>query len=156
MNSIAQQELPLLDQTLNIRHELLETLTDADLTFKIEGNPTLGELLKESLDTEHQYADSFSKDTHDWTLTVTDASATSVQSLKEGFSNTEQAFKESFSGLSEEEVQSKIIDRGAFQVPVRVQFHIYREAFLIYCAKITVYLKAMNKPLTPQLKTWVG
>ena len=146
----------LLEQTLNIRHEFLDALTDADLAFQIEGNPTLGELLKESLDTEHQYADSFSTDKHNWSLTFPDASATSVQSLKDGFAKTEQAFKVSLSALSEEEAQSKIIDRGAFQVPVRVQFHIYREAFLIYFAKITVYLKAMNKPLTPQLKAWIG
>jgi len=156
MNSIAQQELPLLEQTLNLRHELMDVLQDSDLTFKIDGNPTLGELLKQAAETEQQYADSFTTCNHDWTLTLDPGLATSVVALKDAFAHSEQAFKNALSGLSEAEAEARIIDRQHMTIPVRVQFHIYREAFLIYMAKVSVYLKAMGKPVPDQMATWIG
>lgn len=156
MNSVAQQQIGLLDQTLNMRHELLAGLQDADLAYKIDGNPTLGELLKQAAETEQQYADSFTTGQHNWSLTLDPGLATSVAALKDAFAHSEQAFKAGFSGLSEIDVQSKMIDRMHMQIPAGVQFHIYREAFLIYMAKVAVYLKAMGKPLPTQLGEWIG
>ena len=60
-----------------------------------------------------------------------------------------------FSALSEEEVQTRRIDRG-FPAPVRTQLHIYREALLIFYAKAVVYLHALNKPLPKQMVEWIG
>ena len=37
-----------------------------------------------------------------------------------------------------------------------VQFHIYREALLIFCAKAHVYLKALGKRVTGPWQWWIG
>lgn len=155
MNSFAEQQLPLLDMTLALRHELMPTLTDEDLAFQIEGNPTLGGILKQFAETEQQYADSFVAGKHDWSLTLEPELATSVEALKARYAQTEKAFKDNLSSLSEEDVANRIIDREHMQVPATVQFHIYREAFLIYSAKIVVYLRAMGKEVPEQLNMWI-
>ncbi|MAU09582.1 MAG: hypothetical protein CL607_07165 [Anaerolineaceae bacterium] len=156
MNSFAEQQLPLLDMTLALRHELMPTLTDEDLAFQIAGNPTLGGILKQFAETEQQYADSFVTAKHDWSLTLEPELATSVEALKARYAQTEQAFKDKLSSLSEEDVANRIIDREHMQIPVSTQFHIYREAFLIYSAKIVVYLRAMGKEVPEQLTMWIG
>lgn len=157
MNAVAQQEFAILDQTWNMRHELLNVLTDDDLAFKIEGNPTLGDVLAGLVATEQRYADSFTTGKHDWLMTLDDPDlATSVEALKAGFAKTEVAFKNAFANLSDDEANTKMIDRHGMHLPVRVHFHVYREAFLIDHAKVVVYLNAMGKELPPQLQLWIG
>ena len=156
MNSIAEQQMPILNQTLNMRHELLDALTDADLAHRIDGNPTLGELLKEAAEVEQQYADSFTTGTHNWSTRLDDDLATRIEALRAAFARSEQALKDNFGGLSETEVQSKMIDRIHMQIPASIQYHLFREAFLISMAKVAVYLKAMGKPLPTQLGQWIG
>ena len=155
MNTFATEQLPLIDMTLNLRHELMDALSDEDLAFKITGNPTLGGLMKQFAETEQQYADSFVTGKHDWSLMLEPELATSVSALKARFAKSEKAFKDNLSSLSDEEV-GKIIDRQHIQIPATVQFHIYREAFLIYSAKIVVYLRAMGKQVPEQMDMWIG
>ncbi len=59
-------------------------------------------------------------------------------------------------GLEEADL-ARSIDRGhGFAPPVPVQFHIYREALLIFCAKAHVYLKALGKRVTGPWQWWIG
>ena len=48
MNTLVERELPLLEQTLSLRTQLLDVLTDADLGHALPGNPSLGELCREA------------------------------------------------------------------------------------------------------------
>jgi len=61
------------------------------------------------------------------------------------------------SGLSEGDVRDKQIDRGqGFTPSVYVQFLIYHEAVLIFYAKASAYLKALEKPYPDEWKVGIG
>ena len=57
--------------------------------------------------------------------------------------------------LSEDNVQNRLIDRG-FPMPPRVQLHCFREALLIFYGRAVFYLKALDKPVSPQAQMWIG
>ena len=81
---------------------------------------------------------------------------TRVSVLREWYARSDAALKAALHALGEEDVQGKQIDRGAYSVPVGVQFHIYRESILIFCAKASVYLRSLGKELPEQWRQWIG
>lgn len=158
-NSLVQQQFGILDQTLIMRQQVLDILTDDDLAFALPGNPTLGELFRREGEFEQMYADSFKTLTHDWTYQYTDATTveTSVAALRTWFTQIEGDLKANASALTEEQIHGQMVDRGeGFVFPVMIQFHLYRETLLIFYAKVVVYLRAMNKTLPQQLALWIG
>jgi hypothetical protein len=49
------------------------------------------------------------------------------------------------------------VDRGhGFTPSLYDQCKIYHEAYLIFCAKASIYLKALEKQLTGQWRSWIG
>lgn len=159
MNSIAQQMFPVLDMTLAMRHQLLDIITDADLSFALPHNPTLGTLCREMGETDRMYIDSFKTFKHAWGYRHDDASVEgSTDKLRAWYTQNADDLKAAVSALSEADVQGKMIDRGhgGMQFPAMVQLQVYREALLIFYAKVSVYLRAMDKPLPEQLQTWIG
>jgi hypothetical protein len=159
MNSLVEHQFPVLEQTLALRHHLLDNLTDADLAFGLPGNPTLGELCRESGQYDPIYIESFKTFAMDWTKPPAPTGAeSSVAALRDWYTRSDEALKAAIRALSEEDVQGKMIDRqeGGFIVPAGVQFHIYREGLLIFCAKVSVYLRALAKSHPEQWETWIG
>ena len=155
-NSIVQTEFGILDQTLAIRHEILSAISDDDLAFTLPGNPSFGEVCKRMGDTDQMYIDSFTTFTMDYATSKDDATlATSVDALKTWFTDLERDMKTALSAIPQSDLDTRMIERG-FSVPIRVQFHIYREALLIFYAKAVVYFNAMGKPLPKQLGEWIG
>jgi hypothetical protein len=155
MNVIENTEFQLLDQTLALRHEMYDLLTDDDLNYALPGdNPTIGELLREWGDYDRRYADSFRTFVMDYTSKAPDVKMT-VSALKRWFDDLEVDLKNALSSLSDEDIEIRVIERG-FPVPVRVQFHIYREGLLIMYGKLSVYFKALGKSLPPQWQQWIG
>jgi hypothetical protein len=64
---------------------------------------------------------------------------------------------EALSGLSDDDIHNKQLDRGhGFTPSPYVQFQIYHEAVLIFCAKASVYLKALTKPYPDQWRVGIG
>jgi len=157
MNSIVQHHFEVLGQTLALRHQLMDIIVDADLKFTLPGdNVSLGVICKQMADIEHTYIESFKAAKQDWTFQHDNpALETSVAALRDCYEQQETALKANITALSEEDVQGKIIDRG-FPVPAGVQFHIYREGLLIFYGKVSMYLKAMGKPLPEQWQMWIG
>jgi hypothetical protein len=50
----------------------------------------------------------------------------------------------------------KTIDRGGgFAMPVEVQLDVYLQAMLISFGKLSVFLKAMGRPLPDSIKDWI-
>ena len=156
MNSLIEEELP---GNLDLRDQLMELLSDQDLAYKLPGNnPTLGELCEEMGYIQQAYTHSFKTLKLDWTYRDSKPAAThSVASLNHWFKKLDAELVEALSGLSEDDIHTLQIDRGhEFIASPQVQFQIFREALLVFYAKASVYLKALEKPYPEQWKSWVG
>jgi uncharacterized damage-inducible protein DinB len=159
MNSIITEYWPLFAMYQSLRAQLMEILSDEDLRFTLGGDtPTLGALCKEIGETEQSYIDSFHTFRCDFTYRNPDSSLEqSVAGLMAWYAQLDQALKAAVEGLSEEDVQNRLVDRGPnFQIPPRIQLNIYQEALLIFYGKAWVYVKALGKPLPNQWQAWIG
>jgi hypothetical protein len=158
-NSIVREQFDILHMTEAMRQQMVDTLTDADLAYRLPGtNPSLGALFREIGEIEQTYINSFKTFKHDFVYQVNDPKLErSVEHLKAWYKKLDEELDAVLSALSEEDVQKKPIDRGGgfMALPV-MQMHIYREALLIFYGKATVYLRALNKPLSQQIQEWVG
>ncbi len=156
MNTFMQQHGEMYHETQVMRNQLMDLLTDTDLSFTPGGsNPTLGELCREMADTEAAYIGSLQLFKMDWSYrNPQQGLAHSVNQLQALYNKLDSDLKAIMEGLSDEDL-TKTIDRG-WPVPVATQLHIYREGLLIYYGKIAVYLKAMGKTMPKQWKEWIG
>ena len=59
-------------------------------------------------------------------------------------------------GLEEADLARSVDRGGGFTPPVTVQFHIHREALLIFYAKADVYLKALGRRVAGAWQSWIG
>jgi hypothetical protein len=156
MNSIVTTQFDLLHETTALRDQMLAQLSDADLAFQLPGNPSLGELCKTMGEVQQAYAESFKTFHLDFSYRSEEPGLVgSVEKLSAWFKRLDADLEAALSALTEEDIQGKTIQRG-WEVPVMVQFHIYREALLIFYGKASVYLKALGKPLTEQWQTWIA
>jgi len=158
MNSLVENEFPL-HETQRLRYDLLQTLTDSDLAYKLPGdNPTLGELCREFGDVEYSYIQSFKTFQHDWSYRTTAPElATSVARLQAWYTTLDHEFESVVRGFEEDDLHHKQIDRGhGFTPPPAVQFQIYHEALLMFYAKASVYLKALQKTVNDQWQAGIG
>lgn len=158
MNSLIEGEFPL-HEAQRERYELLEALTNADLAYKLPGdNPTFGELCKEIGEIEYTYIQSFKIFKYDASYRTTDLTlATSVSQLHAWYRTLDDEFERVLRDFSEHDLHQKQIDRGqGFMPSAYVQFEIYREALLMFYAKASVYLKALQKRVNDQWHAGIG
>lgn len=158
MNSFLKQQGEVLRLTQALRDQLMAVLTDDDLTYKLPGqNPTLGAVCREMGDIQVSYIEALKTFKQDFSYRNPDpAMETSVEKLAAWYKTLDEEYFALLSGFSDEDMQTKLVDRGFTQFPLSVQFHIYREGLLIFYAKVSVYLKAMEKPLPEQWVQWIG
>ena len=158
MNSLIESEFPL-HETQSLRYDLMQTLTDSDLAYKLPGdNPTLGELCREFGEVEYSYIQSFKTFKHDWSYRTSEPElATSVARLQAWYRTLDNEFETVVRGFSEDDLHHKQIDRGhGFTPSLAVQFQIYHEALLMFYAKASVYLKALQKSVNDQWQAGIG
>lgn len=158
MNSLIESEFPL-HEAQKLRYDLMAALTDSDLAYKLPGdNPTMGELCREIGELEHCYIQSFKSHQHDLSYRSDDPKlATSVERLTNWYRSLDQEFETVVRGLSEEQLHNVVVDRGnGFTPSLFVQFHIYREALLMFYAKASVYLKGLQKSVNDQWQVAIG
>jgi hypothetical protein len=156
MNSLVEDEFP---GTHNLRDQLMGMITDQDLAYKLPGsNPTLGELCEEMGHVQQVYIQSFKTFKQDWGYRDSDLEATnSVASLTSWYKKLDAELVDALGSLSEDDIQNKQIDRGhGFTPSPYIQFLIYHEAVLIFCAKASAYLKALEKPYPNEWKVGIG
>lgn len=151
-----QEKWPWIEGSHGMRDEMLDTLTDDDLKFSPGGqNQTLGALCREMGEIEHSYIQSLKTFKQDWSYHNTEPGLeTSVARLKAWFQSLDEEFKAAVSAIPDEDA-AKLIDRNGFEMPVNMQLDVYLQALLIFFGKATVFLKAMNKPLTDKIRDWV-
>ncbi len=158
MNSLIETEFPL-HEAQRLRYDLLRVLTDGDLAYKLPGdNPTLGELCREMGEIEHDYIQSFKTFKHEWSYRAPEPEvAGSVAGLEAWYRALDDEFETVVRGFSEEELHQRQIDRGhGFTPSLFVQFQIYREALLIFFAKASVYLKALQREVSDEWRIGIG
>lgn len=104
------------------------------------------------------YIHSFKTFRQDWEYRASKPETTnSVASLNGWYKKLDAELYKVLSELSEDDVHNKQIDRGqGFMASPYVQFQIYHEALLIFYAKASIYLKALEKQFTNQWKEWIG
>ena len=145
-----------IEGTHEMRNEIMDTLTDADLAFNPGGeNMTLGALCRQMGEVEYSYLQSMKTFKQDWEYRHPDSGVeTSLERLKAWYQSLDQEFKAVVEKLSEVDL-SKSIARTGFDVPMEFQFDVYLQALLIFLGKMMIYLKAMNKPLTQKMRDWI-
>jgi hypothetical protein len=158
MNSIVTQHMDILHATQALREQIFDLLTDDDLAYTLPGdNPSLGALWREAGEIQQSYIECFREFKTDWSYRHPDPTvANSVERLRVWFRQLDADIEAALRALSEEDL-SRTVERGyGFTPPVSVNFHVFREALLIFYAKASVYLKALRKPFPQQLQGWIG
>ena len=157
MNRYMQEKWPWIEGTHGMRSQLIDILSDADLSFSPGGqNMTLGALLREMGETEYSYIQSLKTFKQDWSYRNMEAGLeSSITRLKAWYQTLDEQMKAAVSDLSDEDL-TKTVDRGGFSMPVDLQLDVYLQALLIFFGKATVYLKAMNKPLPQPIQEYIG
>ena len=158
MNSLMQQHGDILKSTQELRGALLSVLDDSDLAYKLPGdNITLGQLCQEMGEVQQSYIDGFKTFKQDFSYRHPDEQiGSSVAALKAWYESLDEALLTVLNGLSEDDLQ-KPVDRGhGFAPSTGTNFHIYREALLIFYAKAHLYVKALGKRVPGQWQWWIG
>ncbi len=141
-----------------MRAETLNTLTDADLAFTPGGAAmTLGALCREFGEIEYAYIQSFKNFKQDWSYHNTEAGLEgSLSQIKTWYQSLDDEMAAVISAFSADDAKKSIEREGGYKTTVETQLDIYLQALLIFFGKLTVYLKAMNKPLTKSFQDWIG
>ena len=157
MTGFMQQQREVLHATQELRRQFLQVLSDADLGFRpAPGCLPLGELCREIGEVQQAYIDSFRTYRLDLSYRHQAEVSRSVAKLGAWYARLDAQLESVLEGLEEADL-TRSVDRGdGFAPPVEVQFHIYREALLIFYAKAHVYLKALGKRVTGPWLWWIG
>ena len=157
MNKLMKEYIPLLGHYQNLKQQMLEILSDADLAHAIQGSPSLGELCREFGETEQSYINSLKSFKLDFGYKNPDAElAKSTSALLAWFANLDKEFKTLVEGYTDEDLEKKRVDRHGWPVPIQQNMDIYKEALLIFCGKAWVHLNALGKTLPEQWADWIG
>lgn len=160
MNKLMQSYYPIFSLYQSLRNQLMAVLTDADLNYQLGGETvSLGLLCREIGETQQTYIQSF----HTCTLPSFDyrypdpAIANSVSALSAWFAVMDAELKMVIENFSNEDLAQKMVYRGDdFTVPIQIQLDIYKEALLIFYGKVSIYLRAMQKPRPEQWQEWIA
>ena len=157
MNRYMQEKWSWIEGTHAMRSQLLDILSDADLTFSPGGqNMTLGALLREVGNIEYSYIQSLKTFKQDWSHHNTEAGLeSSLTQFKSWYQTLDDEMQVTVSAFSDEDL-TKTVDRGGFSMPVEMQLDVYLQALLIFFGKATIYLKAMNKPVPESIEKTIG
>ncbi len=146
-----------------LRDQLMEILTDDDLDVRLGGETaSLGALCREIGEIEHSYVESFRTFRQDFVYGMSDPRLEhSVVALKAWFAELDLDLMAAVEGLSEDDIASRKIIRGDFDVDYfaplpKEQLDVYREALLIFYGKVSVYLRATERPFPQQWRDWIG
>jgi hypothetical protein len=158
MNRLMQERWSWVEGTHSLRDELLNSLSDADLSFNPGGRAMpLGDLIREFGETEHTYLHSFKTRTQDWSYRHPHPEiALSLDQLKTWFQELDADLQATLSALSDADLKQTIDRGGGFDMPVDLQLDVYLQAVLIFLGKATIYLRVMDRPLPGNFRSWIG
>ena len=148
----------ILEMTLALRGELMTWLKDDDLAFRVTMNPTLGQLCREIGEVQLAYTESLKTLKLDLSYRAENGAEleASVEKLTAWYTDLNAAMKSAIETLSEDDLGNKLVDRTFFELSLGAQIHTFREALLIFYAKVDVYLRAMDKEPSDNWQGWIG
>jgi len=157
MKRSIQERWPWLEEVPGMRSQLLNILSNADLAFNPGGqNMTLGALLHKMGDLEYSYIQSLKTGVRDLSYHNTEARLENdITRLKAWFQALDRELLDTIAAFSKEDLIRRI-DRGGFNSTVEREVDHYGEALLIFFGKVTIYLKAMNKPVPESIENTIG
>ena len=146
-----------------LRDQLMEILRDDDLAVRLGGETaSLGGLCREIGEIERSYIDSLRTFRQDFGYRDADPRLEqSVGALEAWFAELDKNLAAAIEGLSEDDIANRTIirsdfDEGFFSPLPAKQLDTYREALLIFYGKVSVYLRAIERPLPPLWRDWIG
>lgn len=158
-NRIMRETRENLDATLRLRTALINALTNDDLRFALPNNPTLGELCWESGAVEQAYIEGFRTFQQQFSPEEPDmALAMDIERLKTWYADLDSQLIAALEALSDDDL-ARPVERGYGYAPMAEHnFHVYREAVLMFYSKAHVYLKALGKAdqISQQWTIWIG
>jgi uncharacterized damage-inducible protein DinB len=157
MKRFIQERWPWLEEVRDMRSQLLDMLSNADLAFSPGGqNIPLGALVRKMGDLEYSYIQSLKTGVRDLSYHNTETGVESdLTRLKAWFQALDDEMLDTISAFSKEEL-TKRVDRGGFPSTVEREVDHYGEALLIFFGKATIYLKAMNKTVPESIEHTIG
>jgi uncharacterized damage-inducible protein DinB len=157
MKRFIQERWPWLEEVRDMRSQFLDMLSNADLAFSPGGqNIPLGALVRKMGDLEYSYIQSLKTGVRDLSYHNTEAGLESdLTRLKAWFQALDDEMLDTISAFSKEEL-TKRVDRGGFPSTVEREVDHYGEALLIFFGKASIYLKAMNTPVTESIEHTIG
>ncbi len=165
MNPLIRDHLKatFFEEYQSLRGQLMAILADDDLRFQLGGeSATLGALCREIGQIEYAYVESFRTFTQDFGYRNEDPRLErSVDALVAWYADLDREMTAVLETLGEDDILNRRIVRGDFDAEFfsplpRVQLDIYREALLIFYGKVSVYLRAMGRPLPGDWSDWIG
>ena len=147
-----------------LRPQLMALLTDADLAFRPgPATFTLGALCREIGEVEHSYVDALRTFRQDFAWTNPDpAIEHSVTALTSWYGELDRDLAAALEALTGDDLKNRRIQRyldsgaDAFTLSPMQELDIYREALLIFYAKVSIYLRLMGRRLPPIWQDWLG
>jgi uncharacterized damage-inducible protein DinB len=152
-----QARWPWIEGSHAMRAQAMDLLDDADLAFNPGWqNMTLGALCREMGETEHSYLESLKTLKQDWSYRNKEAGLEgSVARLNEWYAAMDEEMKAVVTAFTDDDL-AKTVDRGGFGWSIETQLEVYLQALLIFFGKLTVYLKALNKPLPKEFQEYIA
>ena len=155
MQEQLKEAFGILKQTLPMRDDILNSLSDEELAYSLEGNPTIGHLLRRMGDIQRSYIKAFQTFKQDFSeVSMDEALEGSTDKLRTMFAELDEQLETALENISDEQFRSQMIDRG-FPMSIGAELHTFREGILTECSKLSVYLRTMGKDLPQQVKDWI-
>ncbi len=158
MNRLMTDHYPTFAHYQALRDQMLDLLTDADLSFApSEASKPLGALCREIGETEYGYLESFKTGQHDFGYHNPEPLLMgSVAVLKGWYASMDADLHATLAALSDDDLARPIQREADWSLSVKEQLDIYKEALLIFYGKADVYLKLLGKPLSEQWRAWIA
>jgi hypothetical protein len=157
MNQVMEKQFNLLKIYQPMRAEIMDALNDEDLSFQPENSPSVAELCVQIGEWQQSYINGFRHFKQEFSYRNSDAKLKkSVEALKEWYAKLDADLEQALEGLSDEDVESKGIERGGWQASPKWNLRIYQECLIIFYGKMWVYFNLMGHKQPDGLAKWIG
>lgn len=157
MNRYMDEKWSWIEGSHDLRDEILQALSDADLAFSPGGdNMPLGELFRQMGEVEHSYLQGLKTFAQDWEYHNTDSGLEADRDRLQAWLRELDAELTAIASAFADDDLAKTVKRASgYEMPIDMSLDVYTQAILIFLGKAVVYFKAMSKPLPESVKDWI-